>query len=101
MVLLNFMRGRKACGCTDIRALQIDHVNNDGAEERRKIGGAFGPKGGQMPLSRHKMQAIYLMALEDAEGRYQLLCANCNVIKEHERRREKYRKRREANHAAA
>ena len=84
-------------GCTDVRALQIDHVNNDGAEERKKYGDARGPRGGQKPLSRSKMAAIYQLALEDTNGRYQLLCANCNVVKEHERRRETYRQRRE-NH---
>lgn len=87
-------------GCTDLRALQIDHVNNDGAEERKKYG-ALGSRGGQQPLPRSKMQAIYLLALEDTQDRYQLLCANCNVIKEHERRQEKYRQRREANRAAS
>lgn len=87
-------------GCTDVRALQIDHVHNDGAEERRKYGVA-GPRGGQTPLPRSKMQAIYQLALEDTEGRYQLLCANCNVIKEHERRKEEYRRRKAARLATA
>jgi hypothetical protein len=88
-------------GCRDLRALQIDHVNNDGAEERKRVGGSTGPKGGQRALPRSKMEAIYTLAFEDNEGRYQLLCANCNVIKEHERRQEKYRQRREARRAAS
>ena len=78
-----------------MRALQIDHVNNDGAEERRKYGIGVGPKGGQLPIPRTNAAAIYALALADTEGRYQLLCANCNVTKEHERRQEKYRQRRE------
>ncbi|KKL86478.1 hypothetical protein LCGC14_1944350 [marine sediment metagenome] len=88
-------------GCTDVRAIQIDHVHNDGAEERKKYGDALGPRGGQKPLSRSKTAAIYQLALEDTSGRYQLLCANCNVIKEHERRREQYRQRRQETANAA
>lgn len=88
-------------GCVDLRALQIDHVNNDGAEERRLFGIGTGPKGGQLPLRRTQAAAIYQLALEDTKGRYQLLCANCNVIKEHERRQEKYRQRKEAHLAAS
>ena len=88
-------------GCTDVRALQIDHVNNDGAAERKMLGGELGPKGGQRPLPQSKMAAIYALALEDVDGRYQLLCANCNVIKEHERRQEKYRQRRENRNATS
>jgi len=88
-------------GCADLRALQIDHVNNDGAEERKKYGGKLGPRGGQTMLGRTKMRSIYQLALEDTEGRYQLLCANCNVIKEYERRQEKYRQRKEARLAAS
>jgi hypothetical protein len=76
-------------------------VNNDGAEERKKYGMRQGPKGGQQPLSRVDAAAIYRLALEDTEGRYQLLCANCNVIKEYERRQEKYRQRREVSLAAS
>lgn len=82
-------------GCTDLRALQIDHVNNDGAEERKKYGIGVGPKGGQLLVPRSNTAVIYELALADTEGRYQLLCANCNVTKEHERRQEKYRQRRE------
>jgi len=44
-------------------------------------------------FTREQKAAIYTLALEDVEGRYQLLCANCNVIKDHERRQEKYRQR--------
>lgn len=68
MRLRAFMKlGEKChhCGFDDERALQIDHVNGGGAEERRK----FGSSG----LSRR--------VLSDQAGRYQLLCANCNWIK--------------------
>jgi hypothetical protein len=53
------------CPFNDPRVLQLDHVHGDGAEERRAIG----------------HYAIYLRALNDTDGRYQLLCANCNWIK--------------------
>lgn len=52
------------CGFDDHRALQIDHVNGGGDEERRTIG----PRG------------IVARVLR-GEGDYQLLCANCNWIK--------------------
>lgn len=52
-------------GCTDMRCLQIDHVNDDGYvdQENRK------------PIT------FLRLVLEDTLGRYQLLCANCNWIK--------------------
>lgn len=57
------------CGFTDPRALHIDHVFNDGFIERKQI-----------PNQSTRMRK----ALNDTEGRYQILCANCNVIKRHE-----------------
>ena len=59
------------CGFNDPRALQIDHINNDGYQERRKF------LSGEQILNK---------VLEDTENRYQLLCANCNVIKREIRR---------------
>jgi hypothetical protein len=56
-------------GCTDKRVLHVDHVNNDGATER----------------NRSSPNSMYRKVLLDTEGRYQLLCANCNVTKEYER----------------
>jgi hypothetical protein len=53
-------------GCTDFRCLQVDHVDDDGSTERAS--GAYTEK-------------IYRLVLNDVEGRYQLLCANCNWIK--------------------
>lgn len=49
----------------DERALQLDHVNGGEHRERKAIG-------------KH---AVWKRALADTEGLYQLLCANCNVIK--------------------
>jgi hypothetical protein len=56
----------KDCGFNDPRALQIDHVNNDGYIERNLI----------------TSRVTYLnKVLKDTSGKYQLLCANCNWIK--------------------
>ena len=57
------------CGFSDRRALQIDHVHGGGARER---------KGKEM--SYVIMEAITSDPRE-ACRRYQVLCANCNVIK--------------------
>jgi hypothetical protein len=57
------------CGFTDIRALNIDHINDDGAKER--IG------------YNNRMFYDKLLKMTDEElfSRYQVLCANCNSIK--------------------
>jgi len=51
------------CGFTDPRALQIDHVL--GTDEK----------------SRKRGATLCRAVLEDQNGEYQLLCANCNWIK--------------------
>jgi len=54
------------CGFADARALQIDHVQG----------------GGRRDVARYRSRTSYLKAvLEDTAGSYQLLCANCNMIK--------------------
>lgn len=54
------------CGYADRRALTLDHVLNNGAEERK----AFGERG------------VYRRSLEPAhKGEYQVLCMNCQFIK--------------------
>ncbi len=53
-------------GCIDERCLQVDHVHGGGKKELSKY------------VSR---QAYYRQVLADTEGKYQLLCANCNWIK--------------------
>ena len=52
-------------GCTDRRCLQLDHVFGNGCQERKLTAGHI----------------IYQRAIADVEGKYQLLCANCNWIK--------------------
>lgn len=59
----------KHCGFSDVRALQIDHVNGGGYKERK-----------------HKspskvIQNIRDMSVREARKKYQVLCANCNFIK--------------------
>ena len=64
------------CGIKDMRVLQVDHINGDGAEHRRKH-----------PNQNRVKEDIYQMLRDnrdEALKRYQLLCANCNFIKFHE-----------------
>ncbi len=58
------------CGITDIRVLQIDHVNGNGYQDVIKWGHG-------RPYYKHILDV-------KGEG-YQLLCANCNWIKRYER----------------
>jgi hypothetical protein len=62
----------RRCGFSDLRALQIDHVFGGGNKEIAKFG--------------RSRQAYYKHVLADVNGRYQLLCANCNWIKRCENR---------------
>lgn len=56
-------------GCTDVRALQIDHVAAGGSTELQAGHGAG-------------LKHLYRVR-NDTTGRYQILCANCNWIKRH------------------
>lgn len=67
------------CGEDDPLVLQIDHVNDDGAEERKR----FGHRGS----GRRYMQHLLAEVLSGSD-RYAILCANCNMRKEQLRRRE-------------
>lgn len=60
------------CGFTDIRALQIDHIHNNGAEERKALGGQ---QVSGWRFYQHLIKSNY------PDG-YQTLCANCNMIKQ-------------------
>lgn len=53
------------CGFNDIRALQIDHINDDGYKDRKK--GIVG----------YELLSKILNNIDN----YQILCANCNWIK--------------------
>lgn len=60
------------CGFSHIGALQIDHINDNGAEERKALGG------------QHFSGTNFYRWLKKQgwpDG-YQTLCANCNNIKQ-------------------
>lgn len=59
------------CGFSDIRALTLDHINGDGASERRQKKGKSGVLF-YLELRTHKFP----------EG-YQTLCMNCQFLKEY------------------
>ena len=60
------------CGFDDIRALQLDHVKNNGSQERKSLGG--------QKVSGANFY-LYLIKQGLPDG-YQTLCANCNNIKQ-------------------
>jgi hypothetical protein len=60
------------CGFSDPRVLQIDHVNGGGTKEINS-----------MSRNRTHYYRMVLTSVENNEGKYQLLCANCNWIKIH------------------
>ena len=63
----------KRCGFGDVRALTLDHVLNNGAEERIE----------------HGERGVYRRALSAQHaGEYQTLCMNCQFIKRHEANRQ-------------
>lgn len=63
------------CGFDDIRALSIDHINNDGCDERN--GNERGQKFSGLVFYKHLKKQGF------PEG-YQTLCMNCNFIKHFE-----------------
>ena len=61
------------CGFSDIRALQLDHKNGHGYDDRKKF-----------KLSGTLLYQFYLKNPELAKEKLQVLCANCNWIKRDE-----------------
>ena len=59
----------KRCGFKDFRALQVDHISGDGAEESK------------IRTNYTMYKYITTLPEEEARKRYQVLCANCNWIK--------------------
>lgn len=59
----------KKCGYSDKRALQIDHKFGGGRKERKNSGHSM------------KYYRKVLKKIKEGSKEYQLLCANCNVIK--------------------
>ncbi len=72
MVLDQYGSVCQLCGFEDIRALQIDHINNNGAAERKALGG--------QNVSGWRFYE-HLWKTGFPAG-YQTLCANCNMIKQ-------------------
>ena len=64
------------CGFDNLNALTLDHIADNGAQQRRDLG--F-PKGG--------IRMYRWLKANDFPDGYQVLCANCNLIKELDRRR--------------
>ena len=60
------------CGFADTRALQIDHIQGDGARDHGRNSANLG------------YYRQVLRSLSTGERRYQVLCANCNWIKAQE-----------------
>lgn len=66
--MLNHLGGKcTQCGIDDWRVLQIDHINNDGYLDR----GIHG----------YQVDKLYSDVLEQGTDKYQVLCANCHMIK--------------------
>lgn len=66
------------CGFSDLRALCLDHINNDGAAHRKKLCKqlANAPRGsGSYAVYRDVKKNNY-------PPQYQVLCHNCNTIKQ-------------------
>lgn len=62
--------GSRCCQCgynADKRALQVDHIDGGGCRESAKTG---------LPYWKKVLESV-----DKNEGKYQLLCANCNFIK--------------------
>ena len=69
------------CGESDIDVLCLDHINDDGAEHRKKLGISGRGSAGTSTYEALKREGY-------PEG-LQVLCANCNLKKEQERKRSK------------
>jgi hypothetical protein len=72
-VLYHYSNGTMACvqcGFSDVRALCLDHVNGGGTEHRRKL--------------RNGINVWLWLARHGFPPGYQILCANCNMIKARE-----------------
>lgn len=64
----------RLCGFNDYRALEFDHINGGGKNDKVKRGG------------NKAMYIHYLNHPEEAKQTLQVLCSNCNSIKKHSKR---------------
>lgn len=58
------------CGESRVPVLSIDHVKGDGAAERK--------------IDGRDRRKLYMRVINDVEGRYQILCMNCQWMKRHD-----------------
>jgi hypothetical protein len=69
------------CGFSDPRALQFDHVRGDGTLDQKNA-----PNGRTGRTRRVQLGTTYKRIADGKDdGRYQILCANCNWIKRAEK----------------
>jgi hypothetical protein len=83
-VLAYYAKGKPSCavcGFDDMRALCLDHINHNGAEHRAEIKQETKNQGRGVGASIFR----WLKNHGYPDG-FQVLCANCNMIKEHEYR---------------
>jgi len=59
------------CGIADMRVLDIDHINNDGSQHRKEIG---------------NLNTVWWLQKNGYPEGFQILCRNCNWIKEMDRK---------------
>ncbi len=64
------------CGESEIKFLTLDHVANDGASHRRSLSARGDNAGGGLTMYR-------LARKEGYPSKYQVLCFNCNLGKQH------------------
>ena len=69
------------CGFSDDRALQIDHIFGNGTRERKRYGS-------------NNIYPLILKKIVNGSTDYQVLCANCNWIKRHEKEEQSRHNRR-------
>lgn len=76
LALINAYGGKcVCCGESQWEFLTIDHINNDGAEHRRRLGKGIKSKGSTTMVWRYLRKNGY------PKGEFQLLCFNCNCAK--------------------
>lgn len=63
------------CGIADQRVLTIDHINDDGAQHRKEIG---------------QLTPIWWIVKNDYPPGFQILCFNCNWLKEMDKRQKEF-----------
>lgn len=73
LILEHYGKQCNCCGESNRRFLTIDHINNDGAQERRKL---FGSTGGT------SYRTDLFIIKNNYPDTYQILCYNCNCGKE-------------------